>query len=286
MLLMLVQIFALLAVPFPPLVAEGVPGLGVIQHIEVEDDLVVSGREALRERHRLLAVRELEAERIGGGRKRDHGFEGPGGEHEIDVGGDVMIRVGHHEPVGGNLGLAQIHVIGTGSVLRTDGYHGQFVVIVPGLRRGGEHDDHLAEGMILGVQGVEQVVGTVEEPLGDDQRDGDARRIPRAVQFGAVDDVLGPQMAGDQVGRRVVVNDLGVAEGILGSVQVAPLSEHGEVVRQGDVHALLVEHNLRGEVGDDPQRTLDPHLGHAVVVGNGVVRARSLHLQLTHQTFQ
>lgn len=86
--------------------------------------------------------------------------------------------------------------------------------------------------MILRVEAFDQVQGAVEEPLHDDERDGCADRVPGGVQFGAVDDVLGSQMARDEVGCGVIVDGLGESVRLLVLPSVCPLGEHGLVAGQ------------------------------------------------------
>ena len=195
-----------------------------------------------------------------------------------------MVRVGHHEPLRLHLGLAEVHEIGSTAVLAADGDDGHLVVVVARLDVGRKHDHDLGEGMVLPIEGGEQVLGTVEEPLGDDEGDAGLDGVPRGVQLGTVNNEFRSKMAGNQVRSSVVVNDLGIFEGVFVLVHIGPLHEHGRIVGQRDVLALLVEHNLRSKGGDDLQSTLHPHLRHSIIVGDRIVGTGSLDLELTDET--
>mmetsp|Transcript_2152 Transcript_2152/g.6231 ORF Transcript_2152/g.6231 Transcript_2152/m.6231 type:complete len:250 (-) Transcript_2152:1476-2225(-) len=195
-----------------------------------------------------------------------------------------MVRVGHHEPLRLHFGFAEVHEIGSTAVLPADGHDGHLVVVISRLDVGREHDHDLGEGMVLPIDGGEQVLGTVKEPLGDDEGDTDLDGIPRGVQLGTVNNILRSKMARNQVRSGVVVNDLGIFEGVLVFVHICPLHEHGCIVGQRNVLTLLVEHNLRSEGRDDLQSTFHPHLRHSIIVGDGIVGAGSLDLELTDET--
>mmetsp|Transcript_6573 Transcript_6573/g.14902 ORF Transcript_6573/g.14902 Transcript_6573/m.14902 type:complete len:337 (-) Transcript_6573:1317-2327(-) len=198
----------------------------------------------------------------------------------------LVITVGNHEPVSVDLGLAQVHEVRRATVLRPYRNLGHLGVVVVRPYGRGDHDDDLREGMVLVVECLDEVEGPVEEPLGDDEGYARTGRVPRRVELCAVDDVLGAEVARDQIRGCVVMDDWGVLERILPFPNVGPLLEHLDIVRQGDVLPLLVEHDLRRELGNDPERPFDPHLRHAVVVRNGVVGTGSLDLELPDESLE
>ncbi len=62
------------------------------------------------------------------------GLERSGREHEIDVSGGVMVQVREHEPFRLDVGLAQVHEIGSFAMLCSNGHVGQHVVIAVSSR--------------------------------------------------------------------------------------------------------------------------------------------------------
>lgn len=98
-------------------------------------------------------------------------------------------------------------------------------------------------------------------------------------------DILGTEVSWDEIRCRVIVYGLGIFIGVgLFCIEnhvreekkrartrttqtnllpnIGPLLEHFGVIRQRDILALLVEHDLGGEGGDYAEGALHPHLRH------------------------
>lgn len=85
-----------------------------------------------------LAIRILEAKCVRRRSKWNDWNERPWREHQINMSGDGMIRVGDHEPIRFHLGFAQVHEIRGATMLCTNGNRRHLVVIVALSDNGGD----------------------------------------------------------------------------------------------------------------------------------------------------
>ena len=92
-----------------------------------------------------------------------------------------------------------------------------------------------------------------------------------------MDDILRAQVSWNQVGSGIVVNDRRILERILALPYVSPLLEHLQIVGQGDILALFIQHNLGSEFGDYSEGTFYPHLTHSIIIWYRVVWTRSFY---------
>ena len=112
---------------------------------------------------------------------------------------NLMVRVCNHEPLGRHFRRTKIHKVGSVAKLKCHGDTGILGIIMGVRDTGWDHYNDPAEWMVFGIQILDEVQRSIEEPIHDDKRDFCPGGIPGGVQLGSVNDIFRSKMTRDEI---------------------------------------------------------------------------------------